>query len=580
MSSFNITRDQVVRKIIKIRCKFASRLSDVSQNLEFVSFADSKQSKMPIQRFSQGEECAFVYSLFPARRKWCHLGIRRLDVDSTKRNEYKLYYTYLKAKKEQSKDLWYQNLCDFADSILNLLYNPGDSLSKPKVCAIEKERDDNMITCRPVCKFSLKNKIALSLINKVLTDLFDDFFYSCSYAFRTPNSERQQFQHLNAVNAIKSYREQHKGLDLYVAECDMQKFYDTIDHDVIKKRFCILLRRAKVLDKISHQEYRILKQWFYNYVDCFDFYADVYKYNKASLDHEIWKSIKDKANQKCCIKWVKQFFVRGKYIDKKQRKGVPQGGALSGLVANVVMHFVDRDVMHLINNDDVLYCRFCDDMIIIGPDKTKVNQVFHGYENSVVRSKLFPHDLNKIEISKMSEFWLGKSRGPYKWGEKGNDVYPWITFVGFDCNWMGNLRIRKRSLKKEVDKQYTVVNDFLDNYRKSSCRPKYCMLTMKSSLTSRLIGMSVGRISLRNYKNNPNIHSWMSAFSILDRNLWSERQLKLLDAHRSLMIYRAVKFLKKIECPQISKKGRKEKGYTGYVGKPFSYYGQCFDYKK
>ena len=91
--------------------------------------------------------------------------------------------------------------------------------------------------------------------------------------------------------------------------------------------------------------------------------------------------------------------------------------------------------------------------------------------------------------------------------------------------------------------------------------------------------MSVGRIDLMNYRNNKNIHSWMSAFSILDKNKWSEKQMKLLDRHRNIIIHRTFKKLNKYDYSNAIKRTNKEKGYTKYIGKPFSYYGQCFDYK-
>ncbi|MBK8362805.1 MAG: hypothetical protein IPL24_03750 [Bacteroidetes bacterium] len=50
--------------------------------------------------------------------------------------------------------------------------------------------------------------------------------------------------------------------------------------------------------------------------------------------------------------------------------GIPQGGALSGLIANLVLDFADRKMQSL-NDSKLLYVRFCDDMIIIHPSKKK-----------------------------------------------------------------------------------------------------------------------------------------------------------------------------------------------------------------
>jgi len=94
--------------------------------------------------------------------------------------------------------------------------------------------------------------------------------------------------------------------------------------------------------------------------------------------------------------------------------------------------------------------------------------------------------------------------------------------------------------------------------------------------------MSVGRISLWNYNNNPNIRSWMSAFSILDENPWSAKQLKALDKHRAVVIARASLVLARIKCTNKKKEDNlreNQRNRFTYTGAPFSYYGQCFKYK-
>ena len=94
--------------------------------------------------------------------------------------------------------------------------------------------------------------------------------------------------------------------------------------------------------------------------------------------------------------------------------------------------------------------------------------------------------------------------------------------------------------------------------------------------------MSVGRVEMWNYKGNSNIHSWASAFSILDENPWSIKQLKALDRHRQKVLHRTDYFLAKMKCPAI-KKSTNKSDFIGtmiaYRGKPYSYNGQCFTYK-
>lgn len=574
-----INRDQVVMKLIKYRCKLAERQAERDQKNEFIS----RQSL----NNRGGKINDELYECFPPRKRWCGIGRERQRLDTLARNEKRLRCTYLKAKRKRSKEQWYVKLCQKADKIVELVYGKRRGIAPPKVTVIEKKRvrknDVECIVCRPVCSFPLDLKIIFSLLNKYLTELFDSYFHDCSYAFRKPTRQKHTLQHLNAVEAIRDYRKKHSDMELYVAECDMQKFYDTISHRIVKERFGALLDKAKREKRIGRFEAAIARKWFFYYVDCFDFISDVFVHNQKQADHPFWKNIKNKSGCRCRIEWVDKALLNRKQAKKiKHRVGVPQGGALSGLIANIVMHSVDNKVLESIGEKNMIYCRFCDDMILIGEDKNEVVATFDTYNTTIAASKLIAHPNQPIVLTHMREFWKGKTRGPYKWAEEGNGVYPWITFVGFDINWCGNLRIRKSSFLKQMQKQTRIANELLLPYKKGKM-PRYCAATTLTSLKNRLIAASVGRVTLWNYNNNPNIHSWMSAFSLLDKNAWSEKQMRELDRHRQQVLARAKKTLSGIQCTNV-KKGVNYRGSDSeqfsFSGCPFSYYGQCFDYKK
>ena len=107
--------------------------------------------------------------------------------------------------------------------------------------------------------------------------------------------------------------------------------------------------------------------------------------------------------------------------------------------------------------------------------------------------------------------------------------------------------------QKHISKQTKIANELLLPYERGGKKPRYCAATILNSLKSRLIATSVGHVSLRNFRGNPNIRSWMSAFSILDKNKWSSQQLRELDRHRMIVISRTKKRLSKIECSERTK---------------------------
>lgn len=575
-----IDRDKVVMKLIKYRCKLADKQAVKDQKNEFISRDFFKKTGNRVK------DKDYLYEMFPPRKRWCRLGKVRVNLDTAARNERKLKYTYLKAKKRACKESWYLNLCAKADNIVRYAYKNRKGIAPPKVTVIEKKRneDKHIIECRPVCLFTnLETKITLSLLNKYLTNLFDPYFHKCSYAFRKPKQDMHILQHLNAVEVIKKYREVHSEIALYVAECDMQKFYDTISHKVIKDRFLNLLHQAKKDKRISNYDAMMVKRWFFYYVDCFDFVTNVWVNNQKQANHPFWKNIKNKDGYRCRIEWVDKHLLNRKLTRKiKGRVGVPQGGALSGLIANIVMHFVDTEVLKAIENKDMLYCRFCDDMILIGVNQEEVSSTFQVYNKVIKKSQLVAHPNKGIELIHMKDFWKGKTRGPYKWMKGEFDSYPWITFVGFDINWCGNLRIRKSSFIRQMNKQTKVANELLLPYKKGKSA-RYCARTIFASLKSRLIATSVGRVNLWNYAENENLHSWMSAFSILDKNPWSMKQMRELDRHRQQVLARAQRTLSEVSCTKRKKEmnvRENQRELFSYTGCPFSYYGQCFDYKK
>ena len=576
--------DGYVMKLIKLRCQMADKKSVLEQKKEFVDRADLNPRKW-VKKNSKNE----IYNLFPPRSQWAGIGsIGRYNLDSVARNERRLKWTYLKAKKRGCIQEWYMSLCQKADDIVKYAMICDIGISSPEVLCIEKGvcKEKKTITCRPICTFSMYDKIVLSLLNNYLTALFDDYFFDCSYAFRKPNGSRSELQHLDAVKKVQDYRKNHLDESLFVAECDMKKFYDTISHQVIKIRFIKLLQRAKREGKIDSLNAKYVKRWFFAYVDCFDYVSNILVQCKKPLTAPVWRNINKIEGYKIEIGWLdkkkdKDFDWRGVYT-KKGRVGVPQGGSLSGLIANIVMHDVDDEVLDAIGKKDILYCRFCDDMVLIGANKEEVSFCYQAYEEAIKKARLIAHENKPIKNRPMRDFWEGKTRGPYEWNEKGENIYPWVTFVGYDVNWKGNLRIRKKSLRKQLEKQTTLANELILPYLRGK-RPRYSKGTVLESLHARLIATGVGRVTFENFRNNINVHSWMSAFSILDKNPWSEKQMKILDKHRQTVLRRTEMKIANIYFPNNIKKddtSKNRRDYYAYKGCPFSYYGQCFHYKQ
>lgn len=578
----HITNEAVLKMLIHFRCKEAEKV----QRVLVVDHLAVKDENV-VETKRKNEE---LLSLFPPRRKWVHVGYeKRKNLSQLDKNELNLLYTVMREERNKGEHPeWYMLLQTRVNAIVKAALTSERLFFRPMVSVIEKKRNekDKTIECRPICQFkTLDERIYASLYNKVFTHLFDNIFYDNSFAFRVPKKGDPQMLHLKAVQRIKEFRKTHEGI-LWVAECDMKKFYDTLDHDVIKKRFSQMLRWKKQEGVITIEEMRVLRRVIFCYINCFCFYRDVYRYNKKP-DHPIWRHIINGAKYKKSIKWIADDIEKVRRMEKwpyrtkhhdRSELGVPQGGALSGVIANVMMHFTDIKLQHFWKEQgDFLYIRFCDDMIMMGVDKRKVEDAFERYGKCIKADHLYMHQGEAFSSKKMKDFWDGKTRPPYQWGSPAKDVMPWITFVGYDVNWEGDTRIRQSSIRKEIKKQYEKrieVEHLLD--KKGGRNPQWTQQYICNSVHKRMIGMSVGRVQIWDYQGFDNSYSWAKAFTELTDNPWVRAQLRRLDQHRNLQMRYLKRFVRKLDYGEVkpSADPHEHTDAVWYYGKPFSYYGQ------
>lgn len=213
--------------------------------------------------------------------------------------------------------------------------------------------------------------------------------------------------------------------------------------------------------------------------------------------------------------------------------GVPQGGALSGLIANMVLNSVDWQVKRQMKDSD-LYLRYCDDMIIISTNKSRCRKLFSIYYKGTKALKLVPHEPEKDLQFGQKAFWKGKSKDAYLWAMRQKDAAEWIGFVGYEMRRDGALRIRKKSFRKELDKQTKVV--FEKTLDKIKNKKRVSNDSLLSSLESKLISMLVGKISVWNAPFMESEMCWSAGFRELEMNPVLEKQLRELDRHRWMML--------------------------------------------
>jgi hypothetical protein len=145
--------------------------------------------------------------------------------------------------------------------------------------------------------------------------------------------------------------------------------------------------------------------------------------------------------------------------------GVPQGGALSCLIANAVLHRGDKAIAQSKRQHGMplLYLRYCDDMILIATTPSACAAACAAYQRTL-RSLLLPVHPPQAVRHYDKQFWEEKSKCPYEWSVTG---VPWIQFVGYQVRHDALLRIRPSSLKKQITAVTKTTDRLLNTLRRA-----------------------------------------------------------------------------------------------------------------
>jgi len=576
--------DDIIRQICSLRVNLAKRRSKkhllhlLTSNPRFNYHKEAGKRQDNALLKYQRDLNSLLTKILPPRKKWINLGEKSrtkkigTPLNSTEKNLYSLLKTIALYKKKHPTEKWLLELNGFIADIRNSAFDPNYHISPPIVIPKLKEKINKTTKneCRPLCMYAVKDRIILSITNKFLTRYFDDCFEPTSYAFRSRKDmvSYKTVSHHDCIRDILTYRQKNNNSNLFVVECDMKKFFDTVNHDITVKAFYDMLQESS--RRHPEIDNSVAAKIFMAYLNSYSFNTNVP--NESDLNY--WQSYNIPNG---FFGWIENDDLNQYYISKRhERIGIPQGGALSGLIANIYLNNADKKLSKL----NIFYSRFCDDMIIITNSLNESVIAKDIYIDTLKELKLFPHkfteDINLISFDEHDNlhykpFWIGKSKGPYQWGSISEINFPWIGFVGYEISYEGDIRVRKKSLLTEARKQKKIVKEIRDAVKIDMRKPKG---TATESAINRLIGMSVGRITLHNFESTSADLCWKNGFRELSMNKHSVLQIKYLDRNRNKHYYKLVKDLKE---PEFEVKGKARR--IVHYNKPFSYYFQVLQRK-
>lgn len=411
---------------------------------------------------------------------------------------------------------------------------------------------------RPLCVYNnLDTKILISAASAYFTQCFDAYLHEEILSYRPRrmyHGVKTTTSGNDAIRRIKQYLEEHRGQNIYVAECDIQKFFDIINHDVVLDCFDRLAQKAGIPD--YHQVRNILEA----YLDSYGFVPDVLELNNTP---SFWtmpaKKHRGAVKGKFMFKWVKEedfleAYTKEEFAEVRDRLGVPQGGALSCVISNVVLNDVDQAIIQE-EDTDRLFIRYGDDIILMHTDKEKCEELLERYKQSLVDHKLIYHKFEDFSNLKAEEkitkaFWKGKSKPVFFWGPGDGNASEWIGFVGYEISYQGATRLRLSTLDKkfgDINKKYHRCLESREaSPEKLVARAKTIIASLPSS-----------------------IKKFTELDTVADANPHLARQLRSLDAYRYKKLRKLDQKLSK-RCPEgvnLTEHFRADEGSSFYRAK-------------
>lgn len=448
--------------------------------------------------------------LLPPRKFWSRPSLREracgLNAKATRRTAIRRRVLLEQKRGTLASQVWGAKLLAFADEMQTRVFDGPMAFAPPKMISIVKGVDETgRKTYREVASFeSLSDRVILNRLTAYLRDQLDSLLTSNCYAFRCDG----RITHETAVADLQAWRTAHASGPMWVAECDIKKFFDSISHATVLRRW------AEVFGEDVTPPLRVVRA-----------YLDVYS-TSGSVG-----------------------------------RGLPQGGSLSVVLANLVLCAADQAVLAA-GDAELFYARYCDDVVFAHPDAAKCHAVMAAYGRALEELDLPMHPVEAFAYGRT--YYEYKNKGPFLWAaaETGvGGVAPWVSFLGSQVKYDGETRIRRESVARHVRALGRATAEAVREVASEDFARKDSAAVRKwfGRFRNRLISRGVGYVTA---KYEDCIGCWVRAFGQVTRCDETRRQMRYLDRVRERMLC-------KVWCLVA---GRIGEGRRRYKGRPFSYH--------
>jgi len=230
---------------------------------------------------------------------------------------------------------------------------------------------------------------------------------------------------------------------------DFSKFFDTLDHQILKNEWCDLLQ-LQALPKDHYNVFRSLTK--FSKVDrhqLFDIF-DISQYTPKANNRK----------RVCSANEFRQQVRKAKLVEPNPygNMGVPQGSPISALLSNIYMLSFDEKMKEYVDTIGGQYYRYCDDMLFIVPtserdsvERLAISEI-SALKVTINQDKTELRDF-KLDTNKLCSFDENGQKKPLQYLGflfDGNSIFLRSTALArFSEKMRGGVKLAKKTMDKE-----------------------------------------------------------------------------------------------------------------------------------
>ncbi|MCC4423240.1 reverse transcriptase/maturase family protein [Limosilactobacillus reuteri] len=237
----------------------------------------------------------------------------------------------------------------------------------------------------------------------------------------------------------------------WIIKGDFKHFFDNLNHKVLKNQVQLLLGNA------YDQSYIKMLKSIMNYRFV----------TKKTLEKQLTHANVDfpykKMGSKAYTNNLRQLgnLLKQKVINlsPKNHRGIPQGTAVSAVLANIYMIQFDELLAEMMNKYNGIYRRYSDDFIIIIPQADISYEDIKNLKNEIITKS---NEINKLEIEHAKTQLLSYSKEAksiYKYNDVGWKKSS-LSYLGFSFDGV-SVSLRSNSIYKFIYRSKRTINKYI-----------------------------------------------------------------------------------------------------------------------